>query len=142
MPYNDLRGFLSELERKGLLKKVSVEVDPALEVSEVLDRLVKKGGPAVVFEKVRGYRWPIVGNLFGTRERDALGLGVEVHELREIGEFIAMLQRPQPPEGLWDAVKKIPFFGKVLTLGPKTVRSGACQEVVHTGSEADLSELP
>ncbi len=142
MAYNDLRDFLDTLEKKGLLKRVRTEVDPRLEVAEVQDRLVRKGGPAVLFEKVKGSKMPIVGNLFGTRERVALGLGVEEEELRQIGEFIALLQRPEPPDGLWDAVKKIPFFGKVLTLGPKTVRSGPCQEVVKTGSDADLSEIP
>ncbi len=142
MHYNDLREFLHALEKKGLLKKVHAEVDPNLEVAEVQDRLVKKGGPAVLFERVKGHDIPIVGNLFGTKERVALGLGVEEEELKEIGEFIALLQRPQPPEGLWDAIKKIPFFGKVLTLGPKTVRSGPCQEVTRIGDEADLSMLP
>ena len=142
MVYNDLRDFLSTLDKRGLLKRVGVEVDPALEVSEVLDRLVKASGPAVLFEKVKGYGMPVVGNVFGTRERVALGLGVKEEELKEVGEFIALLQRPQPPEGLWDAVKKIPFFGKALTLGPKTVKKAACQEVVLQGEEADLSKLP
>lgn len=142
MHYNDLREFLHALEKKGLLKKIKAEVDPNLEVAEVQDRLVKRGGPAVLFERVKGHDIPIVGNLFGTRERVALGLGVEEEEIKEIGEFIALLQRPQPPEGLWDAIKKIPFFGKVLTLGPKTVRSGPCQEVERIGDEADLSMLP
>lgn len=131
MAYNDLRDFLDTLEGKGLLKRVKTEVDPVLEVAAIQDRLVRNNGPAVLFEKVKGYRIPIVGNLFGTRERVALGLGVEEDELKKIGEFIALLQRPEPPEGLWDAVKKIPFFGKILTLGPKTVRSGPCQEVVN-----------
>ncbi|MFQ5736195.1 MAG: menaquinone biosynthesis decarboxylase [Thermodesulfobacteriota bacterium] len=142
MAYSDLRDFLDSLEKKGLLKRVKAEVDPHLEVAEIQDRLVRSGGPAVLFEKVRGHSMPIVGNLFGTRERVALGLGVEEEELRRIGEFIALLQRPEPPEGLWDAVKKIPFFGKVLTLGPKTARSGPCQEVVKTGEQADLSKIP
>ncbi|MBI5827299.1 MAG: menaquinone biosynthesis decarboxylase [Deltaproteobacteria bacterium] len=142
MHYNDLREFLHALEKKGLLKKINAEVDPNLEVAEVQDRLVKRGGPAVLFEKVKGHGIPIVGNLFGTKERVALGLGVEEDELKEIGEFIALLQRPQPPDGLWDAIKKIPFFGKVLTLGPKTVRTGPCQEVARIGDEADLSMLP
>src|SRR5574337_2227206 len=124
MAYNDLREFLDALEGKGLLKRVRAEVDPHLEVAEIQDRLVRNSGPAIIFDKVKGHKMPIVGNLFGTRERVALGLGVEEDELQKIGEFIALLQRPEPPEGLWDAVKKIPFFGKVLTLGPKTVRSG------------------
>ncbi len=139
--YNDLREFIDALEKKGLLKRVTTEVDANLEVAEIMDRLVKKGGPAALFENVTGYRMPIVANLFGTGERVAMGLGIEESELNALGEFIALLQRPQPPEGVWDAVKKIPFFGKVLTLGPKTVRSGPCQDVVLT-DKADLSSIP
>lgn len=139
--YNDLREFIDALEKKGLLKRVSAEVDPCLEVAEIMDRLVKKGGPAVLFENVRGSSVPIVANLFGTAERVAMGLGIEESGFRTLGEFIAMLQRPQPPEGVWDAVKKIPFFGKMLTLGPRTVRTGPCQDVVLTG-DADLSKIP
>ncbi len=142
MPYDDLREFLDALSKRGVLKRVKTEVSPCLEIAEIQDRLVRTGGPAVIFENVKGYDIPVVGNLFGTRERAALGLGVETDELHEIGKFIALLQRPQPPEGLWDAVKKIPFFGKILTLGPKTVKSAQCQEVVLTGQEASLSSLP
>ncbi len=141
MAYNDLREFLAELEKKGLLKRVSTGVDRELEAAEIMDRLVRSGGPAVLLENIKGSKIPIVGNLFGTRERVSLGLGVQEEEIQEIGRFIATLQRPQPPEGLWDAVKKIPYFGKILTLGPKTVRHGACQEVVNT-ENPDLSELP
>src|SRR4030067_581712 len=127
MPYNDLREYLEELEKKGLLKRIRTEVDPDLEVAEIQDRLVRSGGPAVIFEKVKGYSMPVVGNLFGTRERVALGLGVTEEDLGEIGKFIAMLQRPEAPEGLWDAGRKNPFFGERLTLGPQTVRSGPAQ---------------
>lgn len=142
MTYNDLREFLDALEGKGLLKRVRAEVDPELEVSEIMDRLVKTGGPAVIFEKVKGYDFPVVGNLFGTRRRVAEGLGISQQEFSKIGEFIAYLQRPKPPEGVWDALKKIPFFSKVLTLGPKTLKTGPCQEVVRKGDEADLTTLP
>ncbi|MBI5887939.1 MAG: UbiD family decarboxylase [Deltaproteobacteria bacterium] len=142
MAYADLREFLDALEKKGMLKRVKAEVDPVLEAAEIMDRLVKNNGPAVIFENVKGSRVPIIANLFGTRERVALGLGVQEDELRQIGEFIALLQRPQPPEGLWDAVKKLPFFGKILTLGPKTVRSAPCQDVVLEGADAAFSMLP
>ncbi|HBG46670.1 MAG TPA: menaquinone biosynthesis decarboxylase [Deltaproteobacteria bacterium] len=141
MPYYDLREFIEVLEKKGLLKRVKTEVDPVLEIAAIQERLVKSGGPAVLFEKVKGHRMAVLGNLFGTAERVALGLGVTEEELSDIGQFIATLQRPQPPEGLWDAVKKIPFFGKILTLGPKTVKSAPCQDVVETDT-ADLSKIP
>ncbi len=143
MIYGDLREFLDALEKKELLKRVDVEVDANLEVSAILDRLVKNAGPAVLFENIRGFKgFPVAGNLFGTRQRVAMGLGVEEDELKKIGEFIAMLQRPEPPQGIWDAVKKIPFFGKILTLGPKTIKTGPCQEVILKGIDADLSILP
>jgi 4-hydroxy-3-polyprenylbenzoate decarboxylase len=142
MTYKDLREFLDALEKKGLLKRVKAEVDPHLEVSEIMDRLVKRGGPALIFERVKGFDLPIVANLFGTRQRVAEALGVGEEEFQKLGEFIAYLQRPKPPEGIWDALKKLPFFGKVLTLGPRTVRSGPCQEVLLSGDEADLTILP
>jgi len=142
MVFNDIRDFLNKLDSDGLLKRVTVEVDPALEIAEIMDRLVKAGGPAVLFENVRGSRFPVIANLYGTRERVTLGLGIEEAELKELAEFIAMLQRPKPPDGLWDAVKKIPFFKKMLTIGPKTVGKGVCQEVVLTGDEANLDILP
>ncbi len=140
--YSDMREFLELLEKKGLLKRVGLEVDPELEVAEIMERLVQKGGPAVIFEKVKGSEMPIVANLYGTRERVALGLGVGEDEFIKIGEFIALLQKPTPPDGLWDAVKKIPFFGKALTLGPKTVSKAPCQEVVLKGAEATLAGIP
>jgi 4-hydroxy-3-polyprenylbenzoate decarboxylase len=138
----DMRAFIERLERDGLLKRVKAEVSTDLEMSAIAERLVQTGGPAVLFENVRGSQMPVVMNLFGTRERCAMGLGVGEAELGEIGELIAFLQRPKPPEGLWDAVKSIPFFGKMMTLGPKTSRSGPCQEVVLEGDRASLSDIP
>ncbi|MBI5560351.1 MAG: UbiD family decarboxylase, partial [Deltaproteobacteria bacterium] len=141
MPFRDMREFLDVLDGKGLLKRVRARVTTELEVAEILDRLVRNGGPAVVFEDVKGYGMPVVGNLYGTRERVAMGLGCGEEEFKKLGEFIAYLQRPKPPEGLWDAIKKIPFFGSILNLGPKTVNHGPCQEVILT-DDADLSMLP
>ncbi|MCK4739559.1 MAG: UbiD family decarboxylase [Deltaproteobacteria bacterium] len=142
MAYKDLREFIALLESKGLLKRTKLEVSTNLEVAEVMDRLVQNKGPAILFENVADSAVPILGNLYGTRERVILGLGVSEEELKKIGEFIAFLQRPRPPEGLWDAVKKAPEMARMLTLGPKTVRSAPCQEVVLTGSEASLDEIP
>ncbi len=142
MIHKDLRGFLQLLEGNGLLKRISAAVDPHLEVSEIIDRLVRSSGPAVLFENIRGYDVPIVANLFGTEERVAMGLGIRPDEFIEVGKFLAYLQRPEPPEGIWEAVKSIPFFGKALTLGPKTVRSAPSQEVVLEGDDARLSKFP
>ena len=142
MTFNDLREFLNHLESKNLLKRVKAQVDANLEIAAIMDRLVKKGGPAVIFENVEGYNIPVVANLFGTEERVAIGLGITEDEFIEIGKWLAYLQRPKPPEGIWEAIKSIPFFGRMLTLGPKTVRSGACQEVVLQGDDVDLSKFP
>ncbi len=142
MTFADLRAFIDLLETKGLLKRVTAEVSTDLEIAEIMERLIHSGGPAVLFENVKGSSMPVLANLFGTRERCALGLGVAEEEFIKIGELIAFLQRPKPPEGIWNAVKQVPFFGKMLTLGPKTKGSGACQEVVKIGDDADLSTLP
>lgn len=142
MIFNDLREFLNHLESKNLLKRVKAQVDANLEIAGIMDRLVKKSGPAVLFENVKGYNMPVVANLFGTQERVALGLGVAEDEFLEIGKFLAYLQRPKPPEGLWEAIKSIPSFGKILMLGPKTVKNALCQEVVLQGNDVDLSKFP
>ena len=142
MAFSDLRAFIDLLETKGLLKRITAEVSTDLEIAEIMERLIQDGGPAVLFENVKNSSMPVLANLFGTRERCALGLGVAEEEFIKIGELIAFLQRPKPPEGIWDAVKQAPFLGKILTLGPKTKGSGACQEIVKTGDDADLSMLP
>ena len=142
MAFYDLREFIETLRQKGLLRVVRAEVSPSLEISEIMDRLVKKGGPAVMFEKVKGYDMPVVANLYGTRYRVNIGLETDEEELKKIGEFIAFLQRPKPPEGIWEALKNIPVFSSILTLGPKTLWSGPCQEVILTGDDADLSKFP
>lgn len=142
MVYKDLREFLSRLEEKGRLKRVKVPVDPNLEIAEILDRLVKRGGPAVIFENVKGHSIPVVGNLFGTEERVAWGLGVEEEELIEIGRFIAHLQRPEPPTGLLDAIRKLPTFKQILNLSPKVVKRAPSQEIVSEGRDVDLGRLP
>jgi 4-hydroxy-3-polyprenylbenzoate decarboxylase len=142
MIFKDMRKFLELLEGKGLLKRVREEVDPNLEASEIMNRLVKKGGPAVIFDNVKGHNIPIVANLFGTEERVAMGLGIKEEELGNIGRFLAYLQRPEPPEGIWQTVKSIPFFGKMLTLGPKTVRSGPSQDIIIKEDDVDISDLP
>src|SRR3989338_11085977 len=141
MIFNDLREFLNHLESKNLLKRVKAQVDANLEIAGIMGRLVKKGGPAVIFENVKGYTMPVVANLFGTEERVAIGLDITEDEFIEIGKFLAYLQRPKPPEGLWETIKSIPSFGKMLMLNPKTVRGGPCQEVVLPGDDVDLSKF-
>ncbi len=142
MPYKDLRHFLSVLEQKGDLVRIKTEVTASYEITEILERLLARGGQAVIFENVKGYSIPVVANLFGTVRRVAIGLECDEAGLEEIGEFLAYLQQPEPPKGLIEAIKKFPFFAKVMSLTPKTVNKGACQEVVIQGSDVDLTKLP
>ncbi len=143
MKYHDLRDFIAALEQRGELKRVSVEVDPYLEITEICDRTLRAGGPALLFENVKGSEMPVLGNLFGTPERVALGMGQEsVEALQEVGKLLAFLKEPDPPKGLKDAWDKLPIFKQVMSMGPKTVRSAPCQQVVFEGEDVDLDRLP
>lgn len=142
MPYNDLRQFMTFLENKGQLVRIKQEVDPHLEMTEIYDRLIKKAGPAVLFENPKGSDIPVLLNLYGTVERVASGLDTDEKGLLEIGEFLAFLQHPEPPKGFVDAVKHLPFYARILHLSPKTIKNAPCQEVVLKGDEIDLDKLP
>ncbi len=143
MKYHDLRDFVSQLEARGELKRIAVEVDPRLEMTEICDRVLKAQGPALLFEKPRGHAIPVLGNLFGTPLRVALGMGEEsVGALRQIGELLASLKEPAPPTGLKDAWDKLPILRRVLAMAPREVSRAACQEVVWEGKEVDLARLP
>ncbi len=143
MKYRDLRDFVSQLEARGELKRVGREVDPELEMTEICDRVLRNGGPAILFENPKGSRIPVLANLFGTPERVALGMGEEnVLALREVGKLLAYLKEPEPPKGLKDAWEKLPVFRQVLNMSPKVLKHAPCQEVVWEGSEVDLSRLP
>jgi 4-hydroxy-3-polyprenylbenzoate decarboxylase len=143
MQYRDLRDFISQLEGLGELKRVSVPVSPRLEMTEICDRVLKAGGPAILFENVTGHAMPVLGNLFGTPRRVALGMGEEsVEALREVGKLLAFLKEPEPPKGLRDAWDKWSKFKKVLDMAPKVVSRAPCQEVVGEGDEVDLRKLP
>jgi 4-hydroxy-3-polyprenylbenzoate decarboxylase len=143
MQYRDLRDFIAQLESRGLLKRIQAEVDPYLEMTEICDRTLRAGGPALLFENPRGHSVPVLGNLFGTPERVALGMGEEsVDALREVGRLLAFLKEPEPPKGWRDALDKLPRYRKVLDMAPKVVKKAACQEVVLEGEAVDLSRLP
>ncbi|MDQ5881909.1 MAG: 4-hydroxy-3-polyprenylbenzoate decarboxylase [Pseudomonadota bacterium] len=143
MRYLDLRDFISQLERLGELKRVSVEVDPKLEMTEICDRVLRAGGPAILFERVKGHDMPVLGNLFGTPRRVALGMGQDSLEaLREVGKTLAYLKEPEPPKGLKDAWDKLPLLKQVLSMAPKVLSSAPCQEIVWEGKDVDLSRLP
>ena len=143
MKYKDLRDFVAQLEQRGELKRVSIEVDPHLEVTEICDRTLRAGGPALLFEKPKGAQIPLLGNLFGTPRRVAFGMGEEsVDALREVGRLLAFLKEPDPPRGMKDAWQKLPVFKRVLDMAPKRVGGAPCQEIQHQGSEVDLARLP
>jgi 4-hydroxy-3-polyprenylbenzoate decarboxylase len=143
MKYQDLRDFITQLEARGELKRVALEVDPYLELTEICDRTLRKGGPALLFERVKGSSLPVLGNLFGTPQRVALGMGEEsVGALREVGRLLAQLKEPEPPKGLRDAWDKLPIFKQVLDMAPKEIKGAPCQEVVLEGDAVDLGALP
>lgn len=143
MKYTDLRDFIAQLEKRGELKRVPIEIDPHLEMTEICDRVLRQAGPAVLFERPKGHTIPVLGNLFGTPHRVALGMGEEeVSALREVGQLLAYLKEPEPPRGLKDAWEKLPVLKQVLNMSPRTVSRAPCQEIVWEGSEVDLSRLP
>ncbi len=143
MKYKDLRDFIAQLASMGELKRVSLEVDPSLEMTEFCDRVLRREGPAILFEKPKGHSIPVLGNLFGTVRRVALGMGEEdPKQLREIGRLLAYLKEPEPPKGLRDAWEKWPVLKQVLNMAPKEVGSAPCQDVVWEGRDVDLAKLP
>jgi 4-hydroxy-3-polyprenylbenzoate decarboxylase len=143
IPYKDLRDFIAKLEQLGQLKRIQLEIDPYLEMTEICDRTLRASGPALLFENPKGYSIPVLGNLFGTPQRVALGMGQEsVTALREVGQLLAFLKEPEPPKGFKDALDKLPLFKQVLNMPPKVVNKAPCQENVLTGSEVDLSRFP
>jgi hypothetical protein len=118
-------------------------VDPNLEMTEIGDRVLRAGGPALFFEKPKGHSIPVLANLFGTELRVARGMGrSDTASLREIGELLAFLRQPDPPRGMRDAWEKLPMLKQVLNMAPKEIRSPACQDVVWEGRDVDLSRLP
>ena len=132
MKYSDLRDFVAQLERKGLARRIAVEVDPRLEMTEICDRVLKAGGPALLFDHPKGRLMPVLANLFGTQQRVAMGMGEDsVAALREVGKLLAFLKEPEPPKGLRDAWENTrPVFMQVMHMVPKERTTGPCQEIV------------
>ena len=141
MKYRDLRDFIDLLQAQGELVRVQPEVDPHLEVTEICDRVLQNEGPALLFENPSGSDIPLLGNLFGTTRRVALGMGQDsMAHLREVGELLAYLKEPDPPTGIRDAWEKLPIFKQVMNMAPKTVSNPVCQQNVL--EQVDLSMLP
>src|SRR5664279_1285550 len=140
MPTRDLREWIALLEREGELVRVTAEVDPHLEVTEIVDRTVRAGGPALLFEHPKGSTMPLLINQFGTERRMCLAFGVE--SLDDIAAKLSEILELQPPEGLAAKVRGLKMLKSIADSRPKVVRSGACQEVVLRGDEVDLGRLP
>lgn len=143
MKYKDLRDFIEQLEKVGELKRVSMEIDTELEMTEIADRTLRAGGPALLFENPKGSSMPVLANLFGTPKRVALGMGQDsVESLREVGKLLAFLKEPDPPKGLKDLWSKLPVFKQVLNMPVKEVKKAACQQNIISGDDVDLGMLP
>jgi 4-hydroxy-3-polyprenylbenzoate decarboxylase len=148
MKYKDLRDFIALLEKRGDLKRIKAPVKANLEMTEICDRLLRAGGPAVIFENPiddngQPYQYPVLANLFGTTERVALGMGEEsLAGLREVGHTLAFLKEPEPPKGMKEAWQSLPIFKKALDMAPDVVGSAPCQVHEWSGDEVDLSRIP
>ncbi len=143
MKYKDLRDFIAQLEKLGELKRIPQEVDPNLEMTEICDRTLRAGGPALLFENPKGSDVPVLANLFGTPKRVAMGMGEDsVEALREVGKLLAYLKEPDPPKGVKDAWSKLPIFKQVLNMSPKVINKAPCQAIVIEGDAVDLGNLP
>ena len=154
MKYKDLRDFIEKLEQIGELKRIKVPVSTELEMTEIADRTLRAGGPAILFENVvhppslnnkesEGSNMPVLANLFGTPKRVALGMGQDsVEALREVGELLAFLKEPEPPKGIKDLWEKMPVFKQVLNMPAKEVRKAPCQAVVVEAEDVDLNKIP
>jgi 4-hydroxy-3-polyprenylbenzoate decarboxylase len=143
MKYKDLRDFIRQLEAKGELVRITQPIDTDLEMTEIADRTLRAGGPALLFENPKNHDMPVLANLFGTPERVAMGMGQDsVEALREVGKLLAYLKEPEPPKGLRDLWEKLPVFKQVLNMPAKVLKKAPCQEVVLTGDDVDLSKIP
>jgi len=143
MSFKDLREFISLLEQEGELKRITAEVDPDLEITEIADRCLRNGGPALLFENPKGSSVPLLANLFGNTKRIALAMGQQDLEgLRDVGRLLAFLKEPSPPKGWRDLWQSLPSYKNVLNMPPAVRKTAPCQEVVIAEEDVDLGFLP
>ncbi len=143
MHYRDLRDFIAQLESRGELRRISAPVSPHLEMTALADRVLRSGGPALLFENPTGHRMPVLANLFGTPQRVARALGVAgLEEIRAFGEVLAQLKEPEPPRGMKDLWGRRDLIKTLWSMAPSMVRRPPCQEVVIEGDAVDLGTLP
>src|SRR6476661_11129730 len=139
-PASDLREWIALLEKEGELVRISAEVDPDLEITEIVDRVVKAGGPALLFEKPKGSSYPLLINQFGTERRMCMAFGVE--RLDDVAAKLEDVLEMQPPQGLVDKVRGLKKLKSIADSLPQTARRGPAQEIVVTGDDIDLRRLP
>ncbi|MCC5792746.1 MAG: 4-hydroxy-3-polyprenylbenzoate decarboxylase [Legionellaceae bacterium] len=143
MKYDDLRDFIAQLQARGELKVIHHPVSLRLEMTAICDRVLRAGGPALLFTRPDAGEMPVLANLFGTVERVAMGMGEDsLKALREIGTLLAALKEPEPPQGFKDAWQKLPLLKQALHMAPKVRKQAPCQEVVYEGDAVDLRRLP
>ena len=143
MSFKDLRDFIETLEQAGELKRITTEVDPYLEITEISDRTLRAGGPALLFENPKGSNIPVLANLFGNTKRIAMAMGQEdIEGLRDVGKLLAFLKEPTPPKGWKDLWQSLPSYKNVLNIAPNVKKSAPCQEVVIEEADVDLNMLP
>ncbi|MCI4398098.1 MAG: menaquinone biosynthesis decarboxylase [Acidobacteria bacterium] len=140
MAYRDLSDFVASLEKEGDLLRVKDEVDPYLEVTEILDRAVKEGGPAVLFEKIKGHSVPVLGNVMGTHRRMLKALGIKSYE--EADARIEAFFDVKQPQGILDKLKMLPQLAELASFMPKSVKGGPCKEVILRKGQFSLKEIP
>ena len=140
MGFLDLRTYLKALDKAGELRRISAEVSPILEITEIADRVVKRQGPALLFERVTGSSMPVAINLFGSQQRVMRALGIASWD--EWAERLNFFLEPKLPTSLLDKVKTLPKLAEVAGIFPKTVKDGPVHEVVKTGDQVDLGEFP
>jgi 4-hydroxy-3-polyprenylbenzoate decarboxylase len=139
-PFADLRAWIAHLEREGELVRVSAEVDPHLEITEIVDRTIKAGGPALLFERPKGADHSLLINQFGTERRMCMAFGVE--RLDDVAAKLANVLEMQPPEGLAEKLRGLKQLKSIADSRPRLVKRAPAQEVVHAGDEVNLDALP
>ncbi len=142
MHYKDLRDFLSQLEQQRLLHRIQTPISPHLEITEVSRRVLAQEGPALLFENPTGYTIPVLSNLFGTKQRVALALGLDnINQLRDVGTLLAQLKEPTPPKNLKEAWGALPLFKKILDMTPKITKNAPWHSNHLSGNDIHLLDF-